>query len=55
MLRQNRTLITAILFAIPTLMMGQSEAKHLNDTTTNVAAVISTDHVTADTLAPQTA
>ena len=54
MLRQNRTLITAILFAIPTLMMGQSEAKHLNDTTTNVAAVISTDHVTADTLAPDT-
>jgi len=54
MLRQNRTLITAILFAIPTLMMGQSEAKHLNDTTTNVAAVISTDHVTTDTLAPDT-
>ena len=54
MLRQNRTLITAILFAIPTLMMGQSEAKHLNDTTTNVAVVISTDHVTADTLAPDT-
>ena len=54
MLRQNRTLITAILFAIPALMMGQSEAKHLNDTTTNVAAVISTDHVTADTLAPDT-
>ncbi len=54
MLRQNRTLITAILFAIPTLMMGQSEAKHLNGTTTNVAAVISTDHVTADTLAPDT-
>lgn len=54
MLRQNRTLITAILFAIPTLMMGQSEAKHLNDTTTNVPAVISTDHVTADTLAPDT-
>lgn len=54
MLRQSRTLITAILFAIPALMMGQSEAKHLNDTTTNVAAVISTDHVTADTLAPDT-
>jgi hypothetical protein len=54
MLRQNRTLITDILFAIPTLMMGQSEAKHLNDTTTNVAAVISTDHVTTDTLAPDT-
>ena len=54
MLRQNRTLITAILFAIPTLMMGQSEAKHLNDTTTNVAAIISTDHVTTDTLAPDT-
>ena len=54
MLRQSRTLITAILFAIPALMMGQSEAKHLNDTTTNVAAVISTDHVTADTSAPDT-
>jgi hypothetical protein len=54
MLRQNCTLITAILFAIPTLMMGQSEAKHLNDTTTNVAAIISTDHVTTDTLAPDT-
>jgi len=50
MLRQSRTLITAILFAIPAIIMGQSETKHLNDTTTNAATVMPADNAKTDTL-----